>query len=95
MRKFTLAVVTLSAGLATAIPMPAEAGGWGRGPSWSQARKIVEQAGKDIGNGAQVVGQTTLVIGCAAAGAAIGTALSANPTVAVVGAGAGAQACSK
>lgn len=29
--------------------------GWGHGPSWGQARKIVKQAGTDIGNGAKAV----------------------------------------
>ena len=37
--------------ISAALAMPAEAGGWGKGPSWKQARKIVTQAGKDIKNG--------------------------------------------
>jgi hypothetical protein len=48
---------------------PAEAGGWGRGPSWGQARKIVNQAGKDIANGAKAA--TKPPIPAIAAGAAV------------------------
>lgn len=35
--------------------IPAQAGGWGHGPSWGQAGKIIHQAGKDIGNGVKAV----------------------------------------
>jgi len=39
----------------TAPIAPALAGGWGKGPSWSQAVKIVHQAATDAQNGIDAV----------------------------------------
>jgi hypothetical protein len=49
--------------------VPANAGGWGRGPSWGQPSKIVKQAGTDIGNGAKEVSKPP--VPAIAAGAAV------------------------
>lgn len=43
--------------------VPAQAGGWGRGPSWSQARKIINQADTDAKNGAKVIIDNAPTIG--------------------------------
>jgi hypothetical protein len=62
---FVAAIFALMMGLA----MPAQAGGWGHGPSWGQAAKIVHQAGTDVSNGAKAV--TKPPVPAIAAGAAV------------------------
>jgi hypothetical protein len=64
-----LIVTIAAAGLMVAIAAPANAGGWGHGPSIGQGVKIMHQAGKDIGNGVKAVQQnaTAAAIGAGAA----------------------------
>jgi hypothetical protein len=68
--------------------VPAYAGGWGHGPSWGQATKIIHQAKKDIGNGVKAVtkppvlatvGAVATVAVCAATDGACAVALPAAP----------------
>jgi len=68
--------------------VPAYAGGWGHGPSWGQAKKIIHQAGTDIGNGAKAIAKPSVLAAvgavatvgvCAATAGACAAALPALP----------------
>lgn len=67
--KMKAATVAIIFAAMMGLAVPAQAGGWGHGPSIGQGAKIAHQAGKDIGNGAKAV--TKPPIPAIAAGAAV------------------------
>lgn len=58
----TLSIVASAALAMATVTSPAAAGGWGKGPSWSEAKRIASQAETDVKNGVEAIAPAVLAV---------------------------------